>query len=131
MMETKKIYDELCNKRPLVYQVGENYYVLGYFVCRKCTPEEIDLFEKLKSTYLMETRDISLSCLEKTDVKNTVHLFEELLKRCDKQNKKNNNDLNSFLYELSKLEIVQINEQTKWYKELYDFEDGAFYRFDQ
>ena len=128
MINQSQVYQSICNKRPLVYQIGANYYVLGYKTCRKCRDKEITLFQQLNNALEEETGAIDKTVLNKNDVKKSISLFNKIQLCCDDTSTENDDNLFRFFDKLNQPELNQISTQLEKYLELYNWIDGNFVR---
>ena len=116
---------------PHIYKVRNDFYYLGQMICRKCTIEEIEAYQKLMNEYKrLKSFDYDL---EKSDCKVLIEYYSQVIAievdgydeskyrkvmhaRCD------------LLFDIDSIILTELIEQYYTYKEIMDWNQGKLNR---
>ena len=131
-MNVDSIYRELKCGYPFVYKLEPNTFCyIGAAVYRRCTPDEIALFEEYYNeiTALHNLRYTP----ENRDVKKLVDLLDDIMDRGDVEYSSETagltkHELWADLQKLNEDSLRFLVQQRNLFTEALDYKDGAFYR---
>lgn len=114
---------KLPEKHPYVYEIQNQYYCIGKAVFRKCTVEEIELYQSINSV-TKKLREMPKEHFAKFWKKNVCDDFNKLLDLCsndysDSEMKRCKRELQKFLCNCTKEDYEKITIQMKNFVELF------------
>ncbi len=126
------IYRNLRSAYPLIYQIKQEYYYIGYGLFRKCTKEEIKNYIEYREEF---DKIIALPNLTKKDVCKLVAHYDIIFIASENENalseKEMRDEFDNFFDRLNEDQLKSLSKQHSNYIKTMDCKDEAFYRLNK